>query len=172
MLTIVRRNSRLNCMLKQGLRRYEPRSRFPNKSPFRAYFRAFYAHPANKSALRAEGASHFWASGKRGWPATSPWPLFCRPTLHASPTPHQRDQVVRRPSPAGYLPDTDNRFVKDRTGPDRDERSHYSSMAPNRAIPTEKTLRVSWLTAVGPFSHGRRRSTPVAPSVPANGHKP
>ena len=88
------------------------------------------------------------------------------------PTPHQRDQVVRRPSPAGYLPDTDNRFVKDRTGPDRDERSHYSSMAPNRAIPTEKTLRVSWLTAVGPFSHGRRRSTPVAPSVPANGHKP
>ena len=85
--------------------------------------------------------------------------------------PHQRDQVVQT-LPRWLLPDTDNRFVKDRTGPDRDERSHYSSMAPNRAIPTEKTIRVSWLAAVGPFSHGRRRSTPVAPGVPADGHKP
>jgi len=81
MLTIVRRNSRLNCMLKKELRRYEQRSRFPNKSPFRAHFRAFYPHPANKSALRAEGASHFRASGKRGWPAMSPRPLICRDSL-------------------------------------------------------------------------------------------
>src|SRR5208337_4813943 len=78
MLTIVRRNIRPNCILKQELRRYEPRSRFPQKSPFRAHFRVFYPHPANKSALRAEGASHVRAPGKRGWPATSPWPLICR----------------------------------------------------------------------------------------------
>ena len=177
MLTIVRRNIRPNCILKQELRRYEPRSRFPQKSPFRAHFRVFYPHPANKSALRAEGASHVRAPGKRGWPATSPWPLICRDSplppltsllslrapclrprfgfvfpldpafirtkfqmckrltleqfgfvsalfyLHqfapfrfaghyaVAPrfTPHQRDQVVRRLSPAGYCltPTTD-----------------------------------------------------------------
>src|SRR5271157_4616202 len=38
---------------------------------FRRLLRAFYPHPANKSALRAEGTSHFRASGKRGWPPTS-----------------------------------------------------------------------------------------------------
>ena len=78
MLTIIRRNFGLNCMLKQELRRHDPRSRFPPNSPFRAHFRAFYPHPANKSSLRAEGAAQFLATGKRGWPATSPWSLICR----------------------------------------------------------------------------------------------
>src|SRR5271165_289191 len=105
MPTLVGRDSRPNCLLKNELRRYEPRSRFPKKPPFRAHFRAFYPHPAHKSALRAEVAAHLLAPGKRGW---SPWPLFSRLTPHASrptlrvPRRDQRGQVVRRPSPAGY----------------------------------------------------------------------
>src|SRR5208337_5366034 len=71
LLTLVGRNFRLNCIRKQELRRYDPRSRFLKKTPFRPHLRAFYPHPANKSALRAEGASHFRAPGKRGWPPTS-----------------------------------------------------------------------------------------------------
>lgn len=38
------------------------------KSPFRLLYRAFYPDPANKSVLRAEGASRFRAPGNRGWP--------------------------------------------------------------------------------------------------------
>ncbi len=34
----------------------------------------------------AEGATHFLAPGKRGWPPTSAWPLFSRPTPHAGPS--------------------------------------------------------------------------------------
>src|SRR5208282_953955 len=88
LLTLVGRDSRPNYILKQELRRYEPRSQSSKKSPFRPHFRAFYPHPANKSLLRAEGAegaTHFLAPGKRGWPPTSIWPLFSRPTLHARP---------------------------------------------------------------------------------------
>jgi hypothetical protein len=33
---------------------------------------------------RSSGASHFRAPGKRGWPPTSSWPLFSRPTPHAA----------------------------------------------------------------------------------------
>ena len=65
--TLVGRDTRPNCLPKKELRRYEPRSRFPQKPPFRAHFRAFYPHPAHKSALRAEVAAHFLAPGKRGW---------------------------------------------------------------------------------------------------------
>jgi len=32
----------------------------PQKPPFRPYFGAFYPHPANRSALRAEGGTTFW----------------------------------------------------------------------------------------------------------------
>src|SRR5208337_3720040 len=77
--TLVGRNFRLNCILEQELRRYDPRSRFPQKSPFRPHFRAFYPHPANKPSLRAEGATHSLAPGKPGWPPTSTWPLFSAP---------------------------------------------------------------------------------------------
>ena len=65
--TLVGRDSRPNCLPKKELRRYEPRSRFPQKPPFRVHFRAFYPHPAHKSALRAEVAAHFLAPGKRRW---------------------------------------------------------------------------------------------------------
>ena len=73
----------LIAVLKKELRRYEPRSRFPKKPPFRAHFRAFYPHPAHKSSLKAEWATHFLAPGKRGW--SPPSPGHCSPasTLHA-----------------------------------------------------------------------------------------
>jgi hypothetical protein len=94
--TLVGRDSRPNCLLKNELRRYGPRSRFPQKPPFRVHFMAFYPHPAHKSALRAEVAAHFLAPGKRGWS-----PLATVLPSHA-PRRDQRGQVVRRPSPAGY----------------------------------------------------------------------
>jgi hypothetical protein len=83
-------DSRHNRILKQELRRYGPRSISPKESPFRALFGAFYPHPAHKSSPRAEWATH---TG------------HCSPASH--PTPNQRGEVVRRPSPAGYcLPPT------------------------------------------------------------------
>ena len=58
--------------LKRSYAVMSPRSRFPKKPPFRAHFRAFYPHPAHKSSLRAEWATHFLVPGKRGW---SPTPM-------------------------------------------------------------------------------------------------
>ena len=71
--------------------------------------------------------------------------------------------------PRWLLPDTDSRFGKDRTGPDRDERSLSFSMAPNRAIlrKNQSVFPRSPPLDRRPFSRGRRRSTPVAPSLPA-----
>ena len=89
-MTQVERDFRHNRTLKQELRRYGPRSIFPQESPFRALFGAFYPHPAHKSSPRAEWATH---TG------------HCAPASH--PTPNQRGEVVRRPSPAGCcLPPT------------------------------------------------------------------
>ena len=121
LLTLVGRNSRPNCLLKQELRRYEPRSRFPKKSPFRAHFRAFYPHPAHKSALRAE-VGHPLLGTRETWLVPNvPWPLFSRLTPHASrptpPTPDQRGQVVRRPSPAGYCLPPTAELAKTERGP-------------------------------------------------------
>ena len=96
MPTLVGRDSRPNCLLKNELRRYEPRSRFPKKPPFRAHFRAFYPHPAHKSALRAEVAAHFLAPGKRGWS-----PLA---TVLPSHAPRFRRDLPRA-NPAAYRPD-------------------------------------------------------------------
>ncbi len=111
------------------------------------------------------------------------WPLatdHCsRATDHHSPVPRST------PVPAGsgraqtlhrwLLPDTDRRFVKDRTGPDLDERSHYHSVCHQTRRFLRKNQSVSShsppLTR-SPLSRGRRRSTPVAPGAPAEGHQP
>ena len=99
LLTLVGRNFRLNYILTQELRRSDPRSRFAKKTPFRPHFRAFCPHPVNKSAgrvrracddaplsisMRLCDAPYLLASGKRGRPPTSPWPLFSRSTPHAA----------------------------------------------------------------------------------------
>src|SRR5208337_3071094 len=139
-LTLVGRDSRLNCLLTKELRRNELRSRFLKKSPFRALFRAFYLHTAHKSALRAEGATHFRTRGKPGWPPTSAnvsLPPVLPPHAPCS-TPQDAStsggQVVLGSSPTWLLPNINRRFVKERTGPNRDERPFYLSMSPNRAI--------------------------------------
>src|SRR5271157_1455866 len=72
------------------------------KPPFRPLFGAFCPHPAHKSSLRAEGATHFLAPGKRGRSPPSPWPLFSRLPPHAPRRQDQRGQVMCRPCPAGY----------------------------------------------------------------------
>jgi len=101
-LALVERDSRHKCSLQKELRRYELRSIFPQKPPFRPHFGAFYPHPAHKSALRVEGATHSLATKKPGWSPTSTWTMFSLPTPHALRRPEQRGQVVSRPSPAGY----------------------------------------------------------------------
>ena len=75
-------------------------------------------------------------------------------TGHNSPATRHSPLATRHlPLPPTTLPrwrlhDTDSRFGKDRTGPDRDERSLSFSMALNRAIPTEKSIRLSSLPTV------------------------
>ncbi len=78
-------NFGLNCILKKELRCYDLRSKSLKKRPFRPHFGPFYPHPAHKSAMRAEAATHCLAPGKPGWPPTSTWPLFARTTPHAKP---------------------------------------------------------------------------------------
>ena len=117
---LVKRDSRHKCGLQKELRRYEPRSIFPQNTAFSTPFRGVLPHPAAKSALRAEGATHSLAAKKPGWPQRSTG--HCSPaprlTLHAKPAGSGREQTL----PHWLLPDTNRRFVKERTGPDRDER--------------------------------------------------
>ena len=63
-LDLVERDSRHKYSIQKNLRRYGPRSIFLKKTPFRPHLRPFCPDPANKSALRAEGATHFLAPGK------------------------------------------------------------------------------------------------------------
>jgi len=94
--TLVGRNFRLNCILKKELRRYDQRSRFPQKSPFRPFFRAFYPHPANKSALRAEGPP---LSGTRETWVAANVPLATVLQPHAPRRQDRRVEAGYRPSP-------------------------------------------------------------------------
>src|SRR5208337_1070812 len=119
------------------------------KPPFRPLFGAFCPHPAHKSSLRAEWATHFLAPGKPGWPPTSTWPLFSRPT--PEPAGSGRAQTV----PRWVLPDTDSRIGEDRTGPDLDERRPYFSMSQKQAIRSDKSIRSP--TRRRPMLNGRLR---------------
>ena len=67
------------------------------------------------------------------------------------------------------LPGTDHRIVKDRTGPDLDERSVYISISPNQAIvrTTQSVSPRSPRPNRWPFARGRGPSMPGAPDVPA-----
>jgi len=85
--------------------------------------------------------------------ATDHWPPFF---------PHSPLPPRRPPGPAGsgpaqtlprwLLPDTDRPIVKDRTGPDLDERPLYFSMSPNQAIPADKSIRFPPLVAAQPLT--------------------
>ena len=141
-----------NCILIQELRRLDIRSMFPPKSPFQALFGAFYPHPAHNPRCERKGLLTSWHPVNVGAPP-SPWPLFSR-----LPPPAPR----RRPSgPAGsgheptlprwLLLDADTRIGKERAESDLDDRPlSIISMAPNRAILTAKTIRLSSLAAARP----------------------
>ena len=115
----------------------------------------FYPDPAYVCSLRAGGPIHFLAPGKGASPLSTP----SRPTLHAPRPMMSGPAVSSRPQtfPHWLLPSTDNRIGKDRTGPHLDERSPYFSMAPNRAIPAEKSIRSSPLAAAQPLTMLSRR---------------
>jgi len=122
LLTVVGRDSRHNCILKQELRRYEPRSRFPNESPFRPLFRGVLPPSGQQiSAEMRKGPPAFWHPGNLVGPPNVHLATVLMPHAPRS-TPDQRGQDMRRPPPAGLLPDTDTRVGKDRTRPDLHER--------------------------------------------------
>jgi len=104
---------------------------------FRPLFRAFYPHPAHKSALRAEAATHRPAPGKPGWPPSSTWPLFSRPTPHA-PRPNSG---VRSCADPPLLATACHRHPNwQRSNGARSQRAApYASMSPNRAIVQKKS---------------------------------
>jgi len=87
LLTLVGRKFRLNSILKNELRRYDPRSRFPPKNAFSTPFQAVLP-PSGPRIIaesgRAEGATDFLPPGKPGWPTTSTWLLFSRHSPLAS----------------------------------------------------------------------------------------
>ena len=89
--------------------------------------------------------------------------------LMVFPAPGPAGSGRARTLPRWLLPVTDCRIAKVRTGPDLDERSFYFSMSPNQAIPADKSIRSSSLAAAQPLIilSWPRRSTPVAPGVPA-----
>ena len=75
---------------------------------------------------KAEVATHFRASGKRGWSPPSPWPLFSRLTLDAPRSaPDQRDQIVADPPPLATACHRQPNW-QEPTGPDLDERPRHS----------------------------------------------
>ena len=148
-------------MLEKELRLYEPRSRFPKRPPFRAHFRAFYPHPAHKSALRAEVAAHFLAPGKRGWsPLATVLPSHAPrfPPMLRVPRRDQRGQVVRGPSPAGYCltPTADST---------KTERGPISASGPSISLCAEPGDSCA---QINPFLPTHRRS-PVDRSLVAGG---
>jgi len=108
----------------------------------------------------AQGATHFLAPGKRGWPPMSTWPLFSRTmppaprqTPHASrPTPDQRGEVVRRPFHTGYCLTPTADLVKTEWGPISTNDSSIFGMSPNQATPAEKPIRFSPLAAAQPLN--------------------
>jgi len=81
-------------------------------------------------------------------------PLASRPTPHASrpTTPGPAGSGRAQTLPRWLLPDTNRRFVKDRTGPALDERPLHIQYVTEKAIPAEKSIRSSLLAAVGPLT--------------------
>ena len=128
-----------NCILIQELRRLDMRSMFPPKSPFRARFGAFYPHPAHKSALRAEGATHFFAPGQRGC-FTVPLATVLPPPA-PRPTPGPAGSGRAQTPPLAYCMQPTAELTKVEQGPISTSGASIFSMSPNQAIPTDKLIR-------------------------------
>ena len=167
MVPRVDRDFRHNRIPIQELRRNRPRSIFPQKSPFRAHFRAFYPHPAHESAPRADGLPTFWHRN-----AVASFDSLA--TVLPPPAPH------RPPGPAGsgpvqtlprwLLPATDRPIAKNRTGPISTSGSSISVCHRTRRFLRAKSICSSPTRRRSTVDHSlvaRRRSTPVCPGVPA-----
>ena len=126
---------------------YPPKNRL-----FEPFSGRFTPHPAHKSAPRAEWATH---SGHRS-PASRP-------------TPHQRGEVLCRPSPAGYCLTPTANLAKTEWGPiSTSDPSLYYVTEPGDSLRKNQTVSPrSSPSDRRPFSLGWNRSTPVAPGVPA-----
>jgi hypothetical protein len=73
------------------------------KTAFSTSFRGVLAPSGPQISAESGRATHCLAPGKPGWPPTSNWPLFSRPTPHAPPAGSGRARTL----PAGYcLPPT------------------------------------------------------------------
>ena len=115
------------------------RSMFSPKSPFRALFGAFYPHPAHKSALRAEGATHFLAPGQRGC-STVPLATVLPPPA-PRPTPGPTGAGRAQTLPLAYCMQPTAELTKVEQDPISMSGASIFSMSPNQAIPTEKLIR-------------------------------
>jgi len=110
------------------------------KTAFSTPFPGLLAPSGPQISFESGRATRSLAPGKPGWPPTSTWPLFSRPT------PHQRGQVMRRPSPTGYCltPTTElartERDPISTSGPSIFSMSPKSSMSPNQAICSDKSI--------------------------------
>jgi len=120
------------------------------KTAFSTSFRGVLAPSGPQISAESGSATHCLAPGKPGWPPTSNWPLFSRPTphaprltLHAPPAGLGQAQTL----PRRLLPDTDNRIGKDRTGPIWRSGPSIFSMSPKQTTPAEKSIRFSPLAA-------------------------
>jgi len=86
-------------------------------------FRGVLAPSGPQISAESGRATRSLAPGKPGWPPMTTWPLFSRPTPRA---PHPTSGVRSCADPPRWLlPDTNRRFVKDRTGSNLDERPLY-----------------------------------------------
>jgi len=73
--------------------------------------------------------------------------------------PHQQDQVVRRPFPAGYCLTPTDALAKTERGPISMSDPSTLSMSPNQATLAEKSIRCSSLTAAQPLNILSRPAT-------------
>jgi hypothetical protein len=131
------------------------------KTSFSTPFRGVLSPFGPQISAERGSATQSLAPGKRGWRPTSAWPLFSRPTPHASRltlhaprlTPHQRVQAGHRPSPAGYCLQPTAELAKtvrgpiSTSGPSIFSMSPKFSMLPNQAISSDKSIRFSPLAA-------------------------
>src|SRR5208337_3818158 len=98
-----------------------------------------------------EGETGHLLSGTREtWLAPNDHLATVLPPHASRSTPDQRGQVVRRPFPAGYCHPPTAEMPKTERGPISRSGPSIFSMSPNRAIPTEKSIRFSSLASIGP----------------------
>jgi len=157
----VGRGFRLNCIQKQELRRYDPRSKSPRKNAFSTPFQGVL--PLSGLRILTESGRVHPLSGTPG-NVVRPFRLRhaprSKPPAPHAPHPHAPRRHPLRLAGSGrtqpprwLLPATDRRNSNDRTGPDRDEQPLYFNMSPNQAIPEGKSIRFCPARRCSPIKH-------------------